>query len=110
MADKFGDNGITGCIMVNGGEIDTLLLSCRILGKGIEHAYIKKIIMLLQGFGITELKASYLSTLKNGQVADFYDKNGFVVVSEDPDGTKHYALPLANIDLNIEDYYHITIK
>jgi predicted enzyme involved in methoxymalonyl-ACP biosynthesis len=33
VADSFGDNGITGCIMVNGNEIDTFLLSCRLLGK-----------------------------------------------------------------------------
>jgi hypothetical protein len=45
VADRFGDNGITGCIMVRPTpvpspkvrvlEIDTFLLSCRILGKGI---------------------------------------------------------------------------
>ena len=33
VADKFGDNGITGAIMVKpNGEIDSFLLSCRILG------------------------------------------------------------------------------
>lgn len=110
VVDKFGNNGITGCIMVNGNKIDTLLLSCRILGKGIEHAFIKKVIILLQESGITELEASYLPTLKNKQVADFYEKNGFTVVSEDSDGAKWYALRLADADFGIEDYYHITIK
>lgn len=41
--DRFGDNGITGAVLlrpVDGGyEIDSFLLSCRILGKGIEEAY-----------------------------------------------------------------------
>lgn len=110
VADKFGDNGITGCILVNGDKIDTLLLSCRILGKGIEHAFVKKVIMLLQDAGITELEASYMPTLKNKQVADFYEKNGFAVVSENADGVKRYALTLVDANLDIEDYYHITIK
>ncbi len=110
VTDKFGDNGITGCIMINRIEIDTLLLSCRILGKGIEHAFIKRVLSLLQEDGVGEVKASYLPTLKNKQVSDFYDKNGFAVLSEEPDGAKHYILSLASANLETEDYYHITIK
>lgn len=110
VADKFGDNGITGCIMVNGSDIDTLLLSCRILGKGIEYAFLKKVLSLLLNDGIGEVKSSYLPTLKNKQVSDFYDKNGFTPLSEEPDGAKQYVISLTNAHLEIEDYYHITIK
>lgn len=110
VADKFGDNGITGCIMVNGSEIDTLLLSCRILGKGIEHAFLKKVLSLLREDGVSEVKASYLPTLKNKQVSDFYDKNGFAVLLEDSEGAKQYSISLANANLKTEEYYHITIK
>ena len=42
VADKFGDNGTTGLIMINGDEIDTFLMSCRVLGKGIEFEFLKK--------------------------------------------------------------------
>ena len=52
MADKYGDNGIAGCIMVNGDTIDTFLLSCRILGEGIEIAFIKQILVLLRENGV----------------------------------------------------------
>ena len=62
VADRFGDNGITGCIMINGDEIDTFLLSCRILGKGIEKAFIKKIMALLKESGVTSVKSAYLPT------------------------------------------------
>lgn len=110
VADKFGDNGITGCIMVNGSEIDTLLLSCRILGKGIENAFLKKVLSLLRENGVGEVKALYLSTLKNKQVSDFYDKNGFAVLTEEPNGSKQYNMDLSNANLETEDYYHITIK
>ena len=110
VADKFGDNGITGCIIVNGNEVDTLLLSCRVLGKGIEHAFIKKILELLRLEGVEEVIGIYLPTLKNRQVADFYDKCGFTILKEKADGSKLYSLTLNNADLKIEDYYHITIK
>ena len=63
--------------MVNGSQIDTFLLSCRILGKGIEKTFVKQILLELRNQGLTELKATYLPTAKNSQVADFYDKCGF---------------------------------
>lgn len=112
VADKFGDNGITGCIMVNENkswEIDSFLLSCRILGKGIEFAFVKQVLSLLKEAGVPELKACYIPTAKNAQVAEFYDKCGFSFVSEN-DGTKEYTLSLEDADLKIEDYYHVTIK
>lgn len=110
VADKFGDNGITGCIMVNGQEIDTFLLSCRILGKGIEIAFAKKVMYLLAIAGIDVLKAKYLPTEKNAQVKDFYEKCGFECVAENEDGSKDYELKLADADLEIEKYYHINLK
>lgn len=109
VADKFGDNGITGCIMVHGSEIDTMLLSCRILGKGIEFAFVKKMLDLLRSEEVKELSAAYIPTAKNGQVADFWDKCGFSLVSEQ-DGAKHYSVNIDSLNLDVEDYYHITIK
>jgi FkbH-like protein len=112
VADKFGDNGITGCVMVNGEEleVDTFLLSCRILGKGIEVAFIKRILLELRNQGITEVKAKYVPTAKNAQVKDFYEKCGFACLTEETDGKKTYALDLENADLSIKEYYHIKMK
>jgi FkbH-like protein len=109
VADKFGDNGITGCIMVNENQIDTLLLSCRILGKGIEFAFVKKVLALLKDIGISELTATFIPTAKNAQVASFYDKCGFELGTE-KEGVKYYSLSLSDANLAIEDYYHITVK
>ena len=110
VADKFGDNGITGCIMVDGDTIDTFLLSCRILGKGIELAFIKKILSMLKECGVTTVKADYLPTAKNAQVKDFYDRCGFPCVAEEADGRRKYALNLQDADLSIKEYYHINLK
>lgn len=110
VADKFGDNGITGCVMVNGNEIDTFLLSCRILGKGIEFAFAKKVMSLLKGSGVSMLTAKYLPTAKNAQVKDFYERCGFVCVAEQEGGDKLYKCELTSTDLTIKDLYHIIVK
>ncbi len=110
VADRFGDNGITGCIMVNGDTIDTFLLSCRILGKGIEKAFIKKILSLLNESEVDTIKAAYVPTAKNALVADFYDRCGFSCIAQETDGSKAYVLELKNADLEIETYYHINLK
>lgn len=107
VADRFGDNGITGCIMVNGCEIDTFLLSCRILGKGIEKAFLKKILAMLKENGLEVIEASYLPTAKNVQVAEFYDGCGFQCIETENDGGKIYRCDLSRVDLGIEKCYQI---
>lgn len=111
VADKFGDNGITGAIIVtNEGEIDSLLLSCRILGKGIEIAFVKTILSLLVNEGIEKVTAKYLPTAKNAQVKDFYEKVGFTCTLVNADGSKLYTLSLKEADTVNKEYYHITVK
>lgn len=110
VADKFGDNGITGCVMVNGNKIDSFLLSCRILGKGIEVAFAKRLLFLLSKKGYSNLKAKYIPTAKNAQVKDFYERVGFVCLAENEDGSKDYEIDIALADLSVKDYYHVTIK
>ena len=111
VADKFGDNGITGAIMVKpDGEIDTFLLSCRILGKGIEIAFVKTIISLLAKEDMIHLTASYLPTAKNAQVKEFWDKAGFSCTKENEDGSKYYSIDIQDADVKIKEFYHITVK
>lgn len=110
VSDSFGDNGITGSIMVDGDRIDSFFLSCRILGKGIEMAFAKSILRLLKDKGVTNVKASYLPTAKNAQVSDFYDRCGFDCTALHDNGAKDYVLNLTDADLSIEKYYHIEFK
>lgn len=107
--DRFGDNGITGLIIIKDNTIDELLLSCRILGKGIEFAFVKTILKTLRDAGLKEINAEYIPTAKNGQVSDFYDRCGFTLVGED-NHVKEYKLDLNKARLDVEEYYQITIK
>lgn len=108
VADKFGDNGITGCMILLPNEvgwgIDTLLLSCRILGKGIEYAFVKHVLSTLPNQSV--VLADYYFTDKNAQVATFYDKLGFECIDED-NNRKSYSTLINNLNLHIEDYFTI---
>lgn len=109
VCDRFGDNGITGTMIVNRhgkeAEIDTFLLSCRILGKGIEDVFFRTVMNRLRTDGVTRVWASYLPTAKNSQVADFYDRQGMTLVEEN-EGARRYSLMLDRV-LPVPDYYTI---
>lgn len=96
--DKFGDSGITGAIILtkdgDTAQIDSLLLSCRILGKDIERVFVNTILNHIFDSGITKVFASYIPTAKNAQVSDFYDKVGFSLLSEEND-CKRYVMTSA---------------
>ncbi|MBO4726814.1 MAG: HAD-IIIC family phosphatase [Spirochaetaceae bacterium] len=109
VSDKFGDSGITGAVIVRNGEIDEFLLSCRILGKGIENEFIAKILGLLKKKGFTEIKATFIPTTKNVLVKNFYENNGFTVVSE-KNGEKYYSLNLTEYEIKSDDKYKVILE
>jgi len=86
--DRFGDLGVVGLYRLDGDRIDSFLLSCRAMGRGIETAVMNSIRASRE-----RLHATYTPTKKNMPVARFFDEQGFDVVAEDADGTKHYTLP-----------------
>jgi len=79
--DKFGDNGIVGLVIIKRekevAEIDTLLMSCRILGRKIEFKLMDIIVNFLKEKDIKCVFAEYKETTKNMQVRDLYSVFGF---------------------------------
>lgn len=110
VSDKFGDSGITGAIIIKNNEIDEFLLSCRILGKGIEKEFIAQILSKLKKIGISDLNAVYIPTAKNTQVKDFYENNGFILVSVDESGEKHYMMNLSEYKGKSDDKYEASME
>ena len=114
--DKFGDNGITGLTIIeidkknNTAQIDALLLSCRILGKSIEVAFVCYILNKLKESGIKEVYAKYLATAKNSQVKDFYEKIGLTCTNEKKTDSheKEYSIVLEDFPYKKNDIYNIT--
>ena len=87
--DRFGDYGQVGvCVLEPGAEpgcweIDTFLMSCRALGRGVEHAFLHGIAAAAAENGGTTLVAPYRPGPRNGQMKDFLARAGFDEIEPD---------------------------
>ena len=90
--DRFGEEGITGLAIVNcdSAEIDSLLLSCRIIGRGVEEGLLRKAEELLAASGQREIKAEFIPTQKNTPARGFYSRAGYNLLQEREDGRQLY--------------------
>jgi FkbH-like protein len=108
--DRFGDHGLTGVAVVRFdapvARVDAFLMSCRVIGRGIERACWPLVASIAAQRGCTELRASYLPTAKNPQVARFYDDLGLHLAVEDGLG-RHYAADLAGLSLSIPEHLSV---
>mgnify|MGYP001193854912 FL=1 len=80
--DKFGDNGITGAFIVKKENdiwtLDTFLLSCRVMGRGVEDAILSHIIDDAKSNNVKEVKAEFIQTAKNKPAENFLKDFGFI--------------------------------
>jgi FkbH-like protein len=87
VADRFGDYGLVGVIIIGTGaeglEIDTLLLSCRVLGRGVEHAMLAHIGRLALERGLGRVDARFVPSSKNLPAAGFLESVGATYRGED---------------------------
>jgi len=82
VTDKFGDNGVTGVFIIKKEnhkewQIDTFLMSCRIMGKDIEKGIMTFIINKAKENNIETIKADFLPTQKNKPIENFLPDNEF---------------------------------
>ncbi len=113
VADKCGDNRITATAILkiedDNAEIDSFLLNCQILGRGIETAFLNIVFNRLFYKGFKTVVASYILTTKSKQIADFYHDNGFGLVSTDSGQTKIFAIG-THKKKPISDFFEIFLK
>lgn len=106
LKDRFGVLGIIGMAIIEYkntfAEIDTFLFSCRALGRELENLFLKIIMKRVEYKKYDLIKSTYISTKKNLQVQEFYEKNGFSLLkSNDKKVIKHYSLNLSQIDFSV---------
>lgn len=81
LADRFGDYGLICVIIMKGkGEflfIDTWIMSCRVLKRGMEQFVLNHMVSAARAKGFRRLSGEYLPTPKNGIVKDHYRQLGF---------------------------------
>ena len=99
VADKFGDNGLTAIVIValesGTANIDTFIMSCRIMGRTIEYAIMNYIVNYFCEAGIHFIEAEYRETAKNKPVSEFYEHCGFKII-ESKQNKKKYRLEVNN--------------
>lgn len=108
LKDRFGDYGIIGVAIIkhlsDSSEIDTFLLSCRAIGRGVEDVLLGESIELSRKLHKKSVCGWYVKTKRNWQVADFYKKHNFCVIEKNDTGT-FYRLDTTQQCNNSPEYF-----
>jgi len=104
VTDRFGDNGIVGVLILRASDravIDTLLLSCRVIGRAVETALLAFAAEWAAQRSLAELDATFIATKKNGPAADVFARHGFQEIgTPGTDGASHWRLALEDSKLS----------
>ena len=94
-SDRFGEHGLVGAAILRASgdiwEVDTLLLSCRVLGRGVETAILSALVSAAREGGACLLRGLFIPTAKNAPARDFYSRHGFQLAAEE-DTTQMWEL------------------
>jgi FkbH-like protein len=97
--DRYGDNGWVGVAITRDDgetrEIDTFLLSCRVIGRAVETAILSYLAQDARRRGLTRMQGWFLPTKKNAPASDFYSQHGFRVGKQETQGSL-WTLDLTN--------------
>jgi predicted enzyme involved in methoxymalonyl-ACP biosynthesis len=100
LADKFGDNGLVSVLMgrIDGTslDVDTWLMSCRVLKRGMEQAMFDALVEECRSRGISRIIGTYIPTAKNHMVADHYERLGFQLLCADQPGAVQWIYRIPN--------------
>jgi FkbH-like protein len=103
LTDIFGDNGMISVVICRPGgdevwEIDTWLMSCRVLGRKVEHMVLGEILKHARVAGISKLTGIYRPTDRNKLVVDHFARLGFAKVAEDESGLTRWELFVEGVE------------
>lgn len=82
LADRFGDHGLISVVIgimpdEETLEIDTWLMSCRVLKRQVEEETLNEIVRRAGRLNCRKVKGVYIPTKKNAMVEDLYPSLGF---------------------------------
>ncbi len=110
--DRFGDNGLVGVTLTHHHdgvyEIDTLLMSCRVIGRTVETAFLSFLADHARKLNAATIQGWFLPTKKNAPARNFYPEHGFRVLQENGQGTL-WALDLAQSTLACPEWVRLHV-
>jgi FkbH-like protein len=101
LTDAFGDNGMISVIVCrpqgeDAWEIDTWLMSCRVLKRRVEQMVLRELVEAARRHGKKRLVGVYIPTERNALVVEHYAELGFTQVETDAtDGRTVWELDTA---------------
>lgn len=108
LKDRFGDSGIVGVVILRyiGKDclIDTFLLSCRVIGRGVEKVLLNFCIEAGKQKNCMNIIGLYSPTKRNQIVKDFYEQSEFSLI-ENANSFYRYCLSTNNIKVNYPEYF-----
>ena len=87
LRDKFGDHGLVSVVILEKTSdtevfVDTWLMSCRVLKRGMEEFIVNGMIRAAKKAGFTTINSEYIKTAKNAMVKDIYKSMGFTELGD----------------------------
>ena len=81
VADRFGDSGLVGLALVDRGagthwRVENFLLSCRVIGRTVEHAFVAWLAERARAAGAQSLTFAFVATARNQVAREFLDRSG----------------------------------
>jgi|GEM_PF-427238 len=80
VSDRFGDYGLVGVVFFNAStralDVDTFLLSCRAMGRGVEHRMLARLGEIARERGLTDVVVPFIPTQKNEPARQFLEAVG----------------------------------
>lgn len=102
LADQFGDNGLISVLMAreegDALEIDTWLMSCRVLKRDVEQHLLNYVVRQAQKRGLKRIRGKYIPTAKNAMVSEHYKTLGFKRISGEESGETTWELEISSFE------------
>jgi len=101
VTDKYGDNGKV-CVSIvrkealDTAELDTFLMSCRVMGRFIEDQILDQLVKELRTNGLSKLRVQFIPTKKNAPARAFIERlQGGRLVSDEASGAETWEFDIA---------------
>jgi len=92
--DRFGDHGLIALAIIDDAgqtvRISTLLMSCRVLKRTVEHTLLAFLGQRVRDRGASHIEGLFRRTAKNEAAAGFYRDRGFELTARRDDGIDVY--------------------
>ncbi|MBF0271842.1 MAG: HAD family hydrolase [Magnetococcales bacterium] len=108
VTDRFGDNGVVGLMMARGLddqetlEVETFLLSCRVIGRTIETAMLAELCKGARRLNRRRIRGCFIPTARNVPAENLYPDHGFIRSSVAPENANQ-GETLWELDLTCGD-------